>query len=142
MNPGIGNVGVGADYFQWYGGYIGGSFPFIFYNGGDNRIDQVQICAANKPEVLAAYSSVETYPGDWHVHIPEDECQTTGAGWRLEGRDHHFEQTELGLSLIHISRCGHGDLRRHALRGSRRFPRSARRWLRGGRCFAPKAQLP
>ena len=94
VNPGMGN-GVGADYFQWYGGYLGGTFPFIMYNGGDNRIDQVQICSTNKPEVLATYSASETYPGDWYVHIPEDECQT-GAGWRLEGKDHHFVQTELG----------------------------------------------
>ena len=96
VNPGMGN-GVGADYFQWYGGVLGGTFPFIMYNGGDSRIDQVQICAVNKPEILQTYSAVETFPGYYHVHIPEDECQTTsGAGWRLEGRDHHFEQTELG----------------------------------------------
>jgi hypothetical protein len=89
---------VGGDYFQWYGGNLSlVTIPFVFYNGGQGRIDQVQICALNKPEILQAYSSVETYPGGWHVHIPEDECQNTGgAGWRLEGLDHHFEQTELG----------------------------------------------
>ena len=96
VNPALGFVG--GDYFQWYGGNINGTtFPFVFYNGGEGRIDQVQICALNKPEILAAYSSVEGIPGWWHIHIPEDECQNTGgASWRLEGRQHLVEQTTLG----------------------------------------------
>jgi hypothetical protein len=87
---------IGGDYFQWYGGYASGNLPFVYYNGGQGTISNIQTFNYNQFEILAAHSTVESAPGGWKINIPESEGQGNGASWRVEGSGYVFEITTLG----------------------------------------------
>jgi hypothetical protein len=77
------------DYLDWVDGWIEGGYPWISYNSGDGRLDNVQMYANSGygPQILNSGNTLGDYTGGWYINIPEFEYDITipDHGMRLTG---------------------------------------------------------
>jgi hypothetical protein len=102
--------GEGGDYNTWSQGKWDSVFPFIYYNGGLNTIEKIQIASQHGLHILNANTGVEYLANNWYISVPEIE-QSTGVTFRLQGRNHTVVNTQLSDNNGHgfwdasYSRC-------------------------------------
>jgi len=94
QNSGAG-AGIGGDFNKWIHAKWDSTFPFIFYDGNQSALQEIQIGSTNGVQILDAWTPVEYQASLWNIEIPEIELATNIA-FRLEGFDHTVINSEIG----------------------------------------------
>ena len=95
-NTASGTAAAGQDYQKWDHGYLGGTYPWISYNGSEYTLTDIQLASTNGPQVLQAHAAYESNVSSWYIRVPEFET-ASGSGWRIEGS---------GMSADGLELCG------------------------------------
>jgi hypothetical protein len=93
------------DFMNWQKGEIEAGYPWISYDGGGGKIDDIQIYTKSGygPQILNSGVSDGNYTGNWYIHIPEMESGTFYPGLRLTGQNNRVVNTTLGGSTSSLS---------------------------------------
>lgn len=77
-------------------------YPWIQYNGGEERMSSVEITAENGLQFIGAANNFSDAPSTGHFEIPEFEIQggTQGYGIREDGSQNIFENTAMTASSV------------------------------------------
>ncbi|MGA7858050.1 MAG: hypothetical protein WCA11_09005, partial [Terracidiphilus sp.] len=87
----------GNDFQKWDHGIWNATFPWISYNGGANKLEDIQIQSLNGPQILQYGNVWSDSAGDWYINMPEFAHVAGGTnGWRIEGSAHTLVNTVLG----------------------------------------------
>jgi len=90
-NPGQG--AAGNDYQKWSHMLIQASHPWVSYNGTDITIEDWQLDAAYGPYIGQVSSAIEVAAGNWRIHVPEFENNTSGVSFIIKGSGHFISDT-------------------------------------------------
>ncbi|MFZ0743020.1 MAG: glycosyl hydrolase family 28-related protein, partial [Terracidiphilus sp.] len=87
----------GNDFQKWDHGLWSATYPWISYNGGDNKLEDIQLQGLNGPQILQFGNIWSDAANNWNIDMPEFAHVSGGAtGWRIEGYAHTFLGTALG----------------------------------------------
>ena len=86
------------DFMNWQKGEIEAGYPWISYNGGGGKLDDVQIYTASGygPQILNAGEADANVTGNWYIHVPEMEGPVFFPGFRITGDNERLVNTPLG----------------------------------------------
>lgn len=95
-NPGQG--AAGNDYQKWSHMLIQATHPWVSYNGTDLTVEDWQLDSAYGPYIGQVSSATEVAAGNWRIHVPEFENNTSGIGFVIKGNGHLIGDTMISAA--------------------------------------------
>jgi len=89
-----GSQGIGGDFNKWTHAKWDSQNAFLYYDGGRNKIEDIQIASNYGTHIVQTWTPVEYQPSSWLINIPEIEL-SNAISFRLDGNDHVVINTQL-----------------------------------------------
>jgi hypothetical protein len=94
--------GAAGDFEKWdHGSMEGVTYPWVSYNGGENKIEDLELTTTSGPQILSLGNYWADYNSNWYINVPEHEYES-GVGWNVSGSFMTFVNNSFGAAKAQI----------------------------------------